>query len=74
MKSFINSLKSKLSRKSAFEKKYGVPLDHFLEEDENGVVFNMKDFTEFVKENGGNHLDLMEAMSFIQRKRLDQTG
>ena len=72
MKNLISKLKAKFRRKSAFEKKHGVSLDHFLEEGEQGLVFNMRAFMEFVKDNDGNHKDLMEAMSFIQKMQLDQ--
>ena len=70
MKNLINKIKSSLKRKSAFEKKFGVPLDHFLEETpDEGLVFRQANFLRFLQENGGDYRDLMDAMAFIHSKQ-----
>jgi len=70
MKNLINKIKSSFSRKSAFEKKFGIPLDHFLEETpDGGLAFAQAEFLKFIQENGGDHRDLMDAMAFIHSKQ-----
>ena len=70
MKNLISKLKAKFRRKSPFEKRHGVSLDHFLEEGGEGLVFNMRAFMEFVEDSDVKHHDLMEALNLIQKMQL----
>lgn len=54
---------------SAFEKKFGVPFDHFLEETPEGLAFNTEGFLHFTEHHGGDYRDFRDAVRFIRSER-----
>lgn len=70
MKNLINKIKSSFKRKYNFEKKFGIPFDHFLHSAPDGSLFFAEAaFLRFLRENGGDHHDFDEAISFMTERK-----
>ena len=70
MKNLIKKIKSSFKRKYNFEKKFGIPFDHFLHDAPDGSLFFAEPaFLEFLHNNGGDYHDFKEAIGFMTERK-----